>query len=58
MDPYRAPAEYSSRHDAEKLTMRRNWQPTEGGDTADVAEYYGMTTSVDDRVGRMMSTLD
>ncbi len=58
-DPYKAPPEYSKRYDPAKLEMRPNWQdgPRVPG-RAEIAEYYAMTTAVDDQVGRMMRKLD
>lgn len=58
-DPYRAPPEYSSRYDPAKLTMRPNWQDgARMGSRTDIAEYYAMTTAIDDGVGRILRALD
>ena len=56
-DPYKAPPEYAKLYDPAKLTMRPNWRAGAAG-RADIAEYYGMTTAVDDQVGRLMRTLE
>ena len=57
-DPYKAPAEYSKLYDPEKLRLRPNWQATAGAGRAEIAEYYGMVTAIDDQVGRLLKTLD
>lgn len=58
-DPYKAPAEYSRRYDAERLTMRPNWRTgTPMGSRQDLAEYYAMTSAVDDGVGMLLRQLD
>jgi arylsulfatase A-like enzyme len=58
-DPYKAPPEYRAKYDPAKLTMRRNWVDRKGlPGREEIAEYYGMTTAVDDQVGRMMKALD
>lgn len=58
-DPYKAPPEYSRRYDPAKLTMRANHKagPNVPG-PREIAEYYAMTTAVDDAVGRILATLD
>jgi arylsulfatase A-like enzyme len=58
-DPYKAPPEYAKMYDPAKLTMRRNWKddPSLPG-RKELAEYYGMITSVDDQMARLMRTLD
>lgn len=58
-DPYKAPPEYSKLYDPAKLTMRPNWQSRPGvPGPAQIAEYYGMVTAVDDQIARILSTLD
>jgi arylsulfatase A-like enzyme len=57
-DPYRAPANYSSRYDPAKLTMRANYKSGNVPAPAAIAEYYGMVTAIDDQVGRLMAKLD
>lgn len=58
-DPYKAPPEYAKRYDPAKLAMRPNWQagPKVPG-RAEIAEYYGMITAIDDQVGRLVRTLE
>ncbi len=58
-DPYKAPPEYSKLYDPQRLTMRPNWQskPATPG-PAEIAEYYGMITAVDDQIGRLMKSLE
>lgn len=58
-DPYKAPPEYAGRYDAARLTMRPNWQAeTRMGSRGDIAQYYAMTTAIDDAVGRITAALD
>lgn len=59
-DPYKAPAEYSSKYDPRKLSMRGNYAAPGDRvpDAAAIAEYYAMVTSLDDQVGRLMAKLD
>ena len=58
-DPYKAPEQYRRLYDATKLQMRPNWREadkTPGRE--EIAHYYGMVTSLDDQVGRLMAKLD
>jgi arylsulfatase A-like enzyme len=57
--PYEAPDEYSDRYDAADLELRPN-VPDEMADEvrADLREYYAMTTSLDDNLGRLLDALD
>lgn len=58
-DPYKAPEEYSSLYNPEKLAMRPNWQAKPGvPGPREIAEYYGMITAVDHQIGRLMQELD
>jgi arylsulfatase A-like enzyme len=58
-DPYKAPPEYAKRYDSRKLRMRPNWQAAPGlPGPAEIAQYYGMVSAVDDQVGRMLATLN
>jgi arylsulfatase A-like enzyme len=58
-DPYKAPPEYAKLYDPAKLTMRPNWQDRPGlPGRKELAEYYGMISSVDDQIARLMRTLD
>ena len=57
-DPYKAPPAYRKLYDSAQLKLRPNWQPTPGATRADIAEYYGMITAVDEQVGRLLRTLD
>lgn len=55
-DPYRAPQEFAALYDPAKLHMRPNWQSFEGGPgPAQIAQYYGNVTAVDQQVGRLMA---
>ncbi len=58
-DPYKAPPEYSRLYDPAKLKMRKNWQsgPNLPG-PAQIAEYYGMITAIDDQFARLLKVLD
>lgn len=58
-DPYKAPEQYRRMYDASKIAMRPNWRaaPKAPG-REDIAHYYGMVTSLDDQVGRLMAKLD
>jgi arylsulfatase A-like enzyme len=58
-DPYKAPPEYAKLYDPAKLTMRPNWQEGPGlPGRKELAQYYGMITSVDDQMARLLRTLD
>ena len=58
-DPYKAPPEYRARFDAQRLTLRPNYEQTPRAPGRDgLAEYYGMVTAVDDQLGRIMARLD
>lgn len=58
-NPYKAPEKYRAMYDAEKLTMRENWQEVERhGTREDIAHYYGMVTAIDDAIGRILDELD
>lgn len=58
-DPYGAPDRFMKLYDAQKLTMRPNWQ--EGVRQAgrkEIAAYYAAITAIDEQVGRLMRLLD
>jgi arylsulfatase A-like enzyme len=57
--PYEAPEEYSAMYDAEDIELRPN-VPEEMAEEVrqDLVEYYGMTTSLDDQIGRLVETLE
>ena len=58
-DPYKAPEQYRRLYDASKLQMRPNWTGAAGTPgREEIAHYYGMVTSIDDQVGRLMAKLD
>ncbi|MBK5292968.1 MAG: sulfatase [Acidobacteriia bacterium] len=58
-NPYIAPPEYSRRYDPARITMRPNWRQESGmPGPKQIAEYYAMTTAVDDQIGRMVARLD
>lgn len=59
-DPYKAPANYTAKYDASRLTMRANYKKGKAPvpPPAAIAEYYGMVTAIDDQVGRLMAKLD
>lgn len=57
-DPYKAPPEYARLYDPARLTMRKNWRPAAGAPgPAEIAQYYGMITAIDDQVGRLLALL-
>jgi arylsulfatase A-like enzyme len=57
-DPYKAPPEYARLYDPARLTMRKNWRPGPGvPGPAEIAQYYGMITAIDDQVGRLLALL-
>jgi arylsulfatase A-like enzyme len=58
-DPYKAPPEYARLYDPARLAMRKNWRQAAGAPgPAEIAQYYGMITAIDDQVGRMLTLLD
>jgi len=58
-DPYKAPEQYRRMYDASKIEMRPNWQAAaKAPGREEIAHYYGMVTSLDDQVGRLMAKLD
>lgn len=58
-DPYKAPPEYSRLYEPSKLKMRPNWKGGPGiPGPAEIAEYYGMITAIDDQVGRILRVLE
>lgn len=58
-DPYKAPEQYRRMYDASKLAMRPNWQAAaKAPGREEIAHYYGMVTSLDDQVGRLMAKLE
>jgi arylsulfatase A-like enzyme len=58
-DPYKAPPEFARLYDPAKLHMRPNWQSGQGlPGPAQIAEYYGNVSAVDQQVGRLMSAAD
>jgi len=58
-DPYKAPPEYSRLYDPARLKMRKNWQSGANlPGPAQIAEYYGMITAIDDQFARLLKTLD
>jgi arylsulfatase A-like enzyme len=58
-DPYKAPENYRRMYDAAKLEMRPNWrQAPKAPGREEIAHYYGMVTSLDDQVGRLMAKLE
>lgn len=57
-DPYKAPPEYARLYDPATLTMRKNWRSGPGvPGPAEIAQYYGMITAIDDQVGRLLDLL-
>ncbi len=58
-DPYIAPPEYSRLYDPARIRMRPNWRETAGmPGPKQIAEYYAMTTAVDEQIGRIVARLD
>lgn len=58
-DPYKAPEQYRRMYDASKIEMRPNWRAeAKAPGREEIAHYYGMVTSIDDQVGRLMAKLD
>ncbi len=58
-DPYKAPDHYRRLYDPAKLSMRQNWRGGHGiPGPAEIAEYYGMITAIDDQVSRLMNALE
>jgi arylsulfatase A-like enzyme len=57
--PFEAPDEYSAMYDADDLDLRPNVPQREAAEVRrDLVEYYGMVTSLDDQVGRLLDTLE
>jgi arylsulfatase A-like enzyme len=57
--PFDAPADYADRYEGRALDLRPNVPPeTEAVARENVPEYYGMITSLDDELQRLLSTLD
>lgn len=59
-DPYVAPEKYMKMYDAERLTLRPNWngsgEPVPG--RKELAAYYAAITAVDDQIGRLVKAID
>ena len=58
-DPYKAPPKFAAMYDPARLTMRPNWKQLPGvPGGAELAQYYGMVTAVDEQVGRLLAAAD
>ena len=58
-DPYKSPPEFMTGYSADSLKMRPNWQKRDNVPGPEqIAHYYGMTTAVDQHVGRILRALD
>jgi arylsulfatase A-like enzyme len=57
--PFEAPEEYAAMYDAADLDLRENVPDEMAGEVREnLVAYYGMITSLDDQVGRLMAALE
>jgi arylsulfatase A-like enzyme len=58
-NPYKASPQFEQMYDADKITMRPNWQENSpNGSRQNIASYYAMITEIDTEIGRLLDSLD